>query len=81
MTISRRDDLTYTILMITAVYLYSSICADPLYIGLGYLLAVPAVALIPGLILRAPALFLTGTTVTPIATLLIYMKIMSVVVN
>ncbi|HGW4869710.1 TPA: hypothetical protein ACNIGS_001533 [Pseudomonas aeruginosa] len=33
--------------------------------------------LIPGLILRAPALFFTGTTFTAIATLLIYMKIMS----
>ncbi|ELF6205346.1 hypothetical protein [Pseudomonas putida] len=77
MTVSRRDDLTYAILMITAVFLYSSMCADPLYTGLGYLLAVPAVTLIPGLILRAPALFLTGTTVTAIATLLIYMKIMS----
>jgi len=77
MTVSRRDDLTYATLMVTAVFLYSSMCADPLYTGLGYLLAVPAVTLIPGLILRAPALFLTGTTVTAIATLLVYMKIMS----
>lgn len=77
MTVSRRDDLTYATLMITAVFLYSSMCADLLYTGLGYLLAVPAVTLIPGLILRAPALFLTGTTVTAIATLLVYMKIMS----
>ncbi|MFK0091860.1 hypothetical protein [Pseudomonas sp. NPDC090592] len=74
---TRRDDLTYSILMITAVLLYASMGADPLHIGLGYLLAVPAVTLVPGLILRSPALFLTGTTVTAIATLLIYMKIMS----
>lgn len=77
MTVSRRDDLTYAILMITAVLFYSSMGADPLYTGLGYLVAVPTVTLIPGLILRAPTLFLTGTTVTAIATLLIFMKIMS----
>lgn len=77
MTVSRKDDLTYSILMITAVLLYASMGADPLYTGLGYLIAVLAVALVPGLILRAPALFLSGMIVTAIATLLIYMKIMS----
>lgn len=77
MTVSRRDDLTYAILMITAVLLYFSMGADPLYTGLGYLIAVPAVTLVHGLILRTPALFLTGTTGTAIATLLAYMKIMS----
>lgn len=77
MTVSRRDDLTYSILMITAVLLYASMGADPLYTGQGYLIAVFAVTLVPGLILRAPALFLSGTTVTAIASLLVYMKIMS----
>ncbi|OUM34495.1 hypothetical protein B8W72_10860 [Pseudomonas putida] len=77
MTLSRRDDLTCAILMITAVLLYFSMGADPLYTGLGYLIAVPAVTLVPGLILQAPALFLTGTTGTAIVTLLAYMKIMS----
>lgn len=70
-----KPNLTYAILMITAVLFYSSMGADPLYTGLGYLVAVPTVTLIPGLILRAPPLFLTGTTA--IATLLIFMKIMS----
>jgi hypothetical protein len=77
MTVRRRDDLTYSILLITPVLLYTSMGADPLYTGIWYLVGVPVAALVPGLILRAPALFLSGTTAAAVATLLIYMKIMS----
>jgi hypothetical protein len=77
MTVGRRDDFTYSILLMIPALLYASMGANPLNTGIGYLVAVPVVVLVPGLILRAPALFLTGTTATAVATLLIYMKIMS----
>ncbi|MHC8412558.1 hypothetical protein ACYZTR_21210 [Pseudomonas sp. Hz4] len=76
MTVGRKEDLAYSILLITPVLLYASMGADPLYAGSWYLLSVPVATLLPGLILRAPALFLTGTTAAAIASLLIYMKIM-----
>jgi hypothetical protein len=77
MTVGRRDDLTYSILLITPALLYSSMGANALYTGIGYFVAVFVASLVPGLILRAPSLFLTGTTAAVVATLLIYMKIMS----
>ena len=77
MTVRRRDDFTYSILLITPVLLYTSMGADLLYTGIWYLVGMPVAALVPGLILRAPALFLTGTTAATVVTLLIYMKIMS----
>jgi len=49
---------------------------DPLYTGSWYLWSVPVLALLPGLILRAPALFLTGTTAAAQVSLLVYMNIM-----
>lgn len=76
MTVGRKDDLAYSILLITPALLYASMGADPLCAGSWYLLSVPMATLLPGLILRAPALFLTGTTAAAIASLLIYMKIM-----
>jgi hypothetical protein len=77
MTVGSRDDFIYSILLMTPVLLYACVGASPLHIGIGYLVEVPVAALVPGLILKAPALFLTGTTATAVATLLIYMKIMS----
>ncbi|MVV51725.1 hypothetical protein EJA72_26285 [Pseudomonas sp. PB120] len=78
MTVGRRDDFTYSILlMISVLLLYASMGVNPLHTGIWYLVAVPVVAFVPGLILRVPALFLTGTTATAVASLLIYMKIMS----
>ncbi len=37
MTVRRRDDLTYSILLITPVLLYTSMGGDPLYTGIWYL--------------------------------------------
>lgn len=75
MIIGRNDDLAYSILLITLVLLYARMGADPLYAGSWYLFSVPLTTLLLGLILRVPALFLTGTTVAAIVSLLIYMKI------
>lgn len=77
MTVGRRDDLAYSILLITPVLLYASIGANPLYTGSWYLVAVPAAAIALGSIIRTPALFLTGTTAAAVVTLLIYMNIMA----
>ncbi|MFJ4371095.1 hypothetical protein ACIP1T_00585 [Pseudomonas japonica] len=76
MTVGRNNDLAYSILLISPVLLYANMGADPLYTGTWYLLGMPVAMLLPGLILRAPALFLTGTTAAAIASLLIYAKIM-----
>ena len=76
MIVGRDDDLAYSILLITLVLLYASMGADPLYAGSWYLFSVPLATLLLGLILRVPALFLTGTTAAAIVSLLIYMKIM-----
>jgi hypothetical protein len=77
MTVDRRDDLAFSILLITPVLLYASICANPLYTGSGYLVAVPAAVCVLGLMFRKPALLLTGTTAGAVATLLIYMNIIA----
>lgn len=76
MTIGRRDDLAYSILLITPLIAYASTGADPLYTGAWYLLGVPVATFLPGLILRVPALFLNGTTAAALASLLAYMNIM-----
>jgi hypothetical protein len=76
MTVGFKDDLACSILLFAPVFLYASVGADPFYSGAWYLLGVPVAALLPGLILLAPALFLTGTTAAAIASLLIYMKVM-----
>lgn len=75
MTVGRRDDIAYSILLMTPVLLYTSTGADPLYTDAWYLLGAPGAMLLPGLILRAPALFLTGTTAAAIASLLMYVII------
>ncbi|AWY44193.1 hypothetical protein DKY63_31500 [Pseudomonas putida] len=76
MTVGFRDDLACSILLFVPVLLYANMGVDPLYAGVWYLLGVPLAALVPGLILRVPALFLTGTTAAVIASLLVYMNIM-----
>ncbi|MBP5946718.1 MULTISPECIES: hypothetical protein [unclassified Pseudomonas] len=72
-----RSDLVAAILLIVPLFLFASMGTDPFYSGTWYLSGVPLVALIPGLISRAPALFLTGTTAAAITTLLIYNSLMS----
>ncbi|MFJ2692791.1 hypothetical protein [Pseudomonas sp. NPDC087336] len=76
MIVGRKIDHAYSILLITPVLLYASMGADPLHAGSWYLFSVPLATLLLGVILRVPALFLTGTTVAAIVSLLIYMKIM-----
>lgn len=75
MTIGRQDDLAYSILLITPFLLYASMGTDPVHTGTWYLLVTPVVTLLPGLILRAPALFLTGTTAAVLASLSCYLSI------
>lgn len=77
MPVSFRSDLVFAILLICPLLLYASTAGSPLYLGSWYLIGVPLVTLIPGLILRAPAMFLSGTTVAAITTLLIYISLMS----
>lgn len=76
MPIGRRDDLAFSILLIIPVFLYASMGGDSLYTGAWYLIGVPAAIVVSGMILRVPALFLTGATVAALGTLLIYLKIM-----
>lgn len=72
-----RSDLVAAILLILPLFLLASMGGDPLYSGAWYLIGVPLITLIPGLIFRVPALFLTGTTAAAITTLLIYISLMS----
>lgn len=51
MTIGRNEDIACTTLLLTPVLFYTSMGANPLYTNAWYLLAVPAVTLLPGLIL------------------------------
>lgn len=76
MTIGRQDDLAYSLLLITPFLFYASMGTDPLHTGTWYLLVTPVVMLLPALVLRAPALFLTGTTAAVLASLLVYLHIM-----
>lgn len=69
MPVSFRSDLVFAILLICPLLLYASTAGSPLYLGSWYLIGVPLVTLIPGLILRAPAMFMSGTTVAAITTL------------
>ncbi|MBP5077720.1 hypothetical protein HUS84_27905 [Pseudomonas chlororaphis] len=76
MLIGRSDDLAYSVLLIAPAVLYVSLGANPLYTGAWYLIAVPLATVVLGVILRVPALFLTGATAAAVGTLLIYMNIM-----
>lgn len=72
-----RKDLVCSMVLVTLVLVYASSAGNKLYLGYWYLVGVPVVMLLPGLILRARALFLTGTTAAAIITLLVYMAIVS----
>lgn len=72
-----RDDLVCSMVLITLVLVYASSGGNTLYLGFWYLIGVPVVMLLPGLILRSRALFLTGTTAAAVVTLLVYMAIVS----
>jgi len=72
-----KDDLVCSIDLIALALIYASIAGNTLYLGYWYLMGVPIIMLIPGLILRARALFLTGTTTAVIISLLAYMAIVS----
>lgn len=77
MTVGRRDDLAYSILMIVGLVLYASTGADTLYASVWYLLGTPLLIIVWSLILGLPALFLTGATAAAVGTLLIYICTMS----
>lgn len=72
-----KDDLAYSIGLIALALLYASGAGNTLYLGYWYLMGVPMIMLIPGLALRARALFLTGTTAAVIVSLMAYMAIVS----
>lgn len=77
MKIGFRDDLVSSMVLIALVLVYASSGGNTLYLGFWYLIGVPVVMLLPGLILRSRALFLTGTTAAVVVTLLVYMVIVS----
>ncbi|MHA6195424.1 hypothetical protein ACX3YG_13745 [Pseudomonas wadenswilerensis] len=77
MSPSRRNDLICSLLLIAALFLFICMRGDTLYIGSWYYLAVPLATLLPGLMWRAPALFLSGSAVAALASLLLYMAIMA----
>lgn len=77
MTIGRKGDIACTILLLAPLLLYTSTGADPLYTSAWYLLGVPLAMLLPGVLLQAPPLFLSGTTAAAIASLLTYVMIIS----
>lgn len=72
-----KDDLLYSVVLVALVLIYASTAGNALYLGYWYLVGVSAIALLPGLILRARAMFLTGTTAAVSLTLLIYMSVIS----
>lgn len=72
-----KDDLVWSIALIALTLFYASYAGNTLHLGYGYLIGTPIIMLIPGLVLRARALFLTGTTVAVIVSLMAYMAIVS----
>lgn len=72
-----REDLSCSMVLIILVLGYASTGGNTLYLVFWYLIGVPVVMLLPGLILRSRALFLTGTTAATVVTLLVYMTIVS----
>ena len=77
MKMSFRDDLVCSMVLVALVLAYASGAGNTLHLGYWYLTLVPVVTLLPGLILRARALFLTGATAAAAGTLLVYMAIIS----
>lgn len=72
-----RDDLLCSVVLLALVLAYASGAGNTLYLGYWYLTLAPVVMWLPGLILRARPLFLTGTTGAAVVTLLVYMAIVS----
>ncbi len=72
-----RVDLVCSMVLVALVLAYASAAGNTLYLGYWYLTLVPIVMLLPGLILSARPLFLTGTTTAVVVTLLVYMTIVS----
>ncbi|MEE1925209.1 hypothetical protein V0R50_25720 [Pseudomonas sp. 148P] len=77
MPLSRRNDLVCSLLLIAALFLFVCLTGDTLYIGAWYFLAIPLATLLPGLIWRTPALFLSGSAIAAITSLLSYMAVMA----
>lgn len=72
-----RDDLVYSLVLVALVVAYASSTSSALYLGYWYVIGVPVMMLIPGLILRVHAMFLTGTTAAVVVTLVVYMAFAS----
>lgn len=72
-----REDLVFSSVLVALLLAYAASAGNALYLGYWYVLGVPIMMLIPGLILRARALFLTGTTAAVVGTLVIYMALIS----
>jgi hypothetical protein len=72
-----RDDLACSTFLVALVLVYASIAGNTLYLGPRYIIGVSVILLLPGLMLRARALFLTGTTAAAMVTLLLYMAIVT----
>lgn len=72
-----KADLVYSLALVALVLAYASIAGNALYLGYWYLIGMPVMMLIPGLVLRVQPMFLTGTTAAVIATLMIYLASVS----
>jgi hypothetical protein len=72
-----RTDLACSIFLVILVLVYASSAGNKLCLGYWYLVGVPLVVSLPGLILRTRALFLTGTSAAAVTSLLVYMAIIS----
>ena len=75
MTLSRRLDAILAVAAALVLPTVVLLAGDPLYAGLWYYLAVPAVALGIGAAFHAKPLFLLGTSLAVATTLLTYMSI------
>jgi uncharacterized membrane protein YjjP (DUF1212 family) len=53
-----RDDLACSTFLVALVLVYASIAGNTLYLGPWYIIGVSVILLLPGLMLRARALFL-----------------------
>ncbi len=72
-----REDLVLSLLLVALVLAYAASAGNALFLGYWYVLGVPMMMLIPGLVFRVRALFLTGTTAAVVGSLVIYMALIS----
>ncbi len=72
-----KDDLVYSSALVALVLAYACSTGNALHLGYWYLIALPVVMLIPGLVLRVQAMYLTGTTAAVVSTLVVYMAFVS----